>query len=551
MAGGKLSPRQKMINMMYLVLTALLALNVSKEILDSFVTVNTGLENTKATLREKMDDTYAQFSGLASQNRAKYGENYDKAHEVELKAAELVSYIDTLKVRAIKETEKIPIDSIVVRDASGNPAIVNLGKIQKKDAYNEITNMMVGSEPAKPKEGEYTATELRAKLEEFRDLVKSMKPEDQNLQASMDLLFNFEPRRNASGTMENWESLNFYHVPLAAGITIMSKMQADIRNAENEVVNMLMGDVEKTSFKFNKLEAIVKPQSSYVTVGGKFNAEIFLGAYDDQNAPEVYIAGPGARIDSVKKEIIGEAIKLENIGSKAQLELPASKPGLNTVHGIIKFTPVGGEPQVELFSTTYEVAAPSLVVSPTKMNVFYRGIPNPVAVSVAGYSSKDIQPTMTNGSISPASDGGYTVKPGQGTEATVSVTVTNPDGTKKQMEGVKFRVKAVPDPVANFGGKGPGDNVINRGEMMAAQGVIAQMKDFEFDLKFDVTEFTVVASIGGEVKEMKINGNRITPDARKMFERVKSGQRIWIEDVKAKGPDGSVRKLGTLALKVN
>src|SRR5690606_19850045 len=114
-----------------------------------------------------------------------------KAHEVELKAAELVSYIDTLKVRAIKETEKIPIDSIVVRDASGNPAIVNLGKIQKKDAYNEITNMMVGSEPAKPRESEYTATELRAKLEEFRDLVKSMKPEDQNLQASMDLLFNF------------------------------------------------------------------------------------------------------------------------------------------------------------------------------------------------------------------------------------------------------------------------------------------------------------------------------------------------------------------------
>lgn len=550
MASGKQTPRQKMINMMYLVLTALLALNVSKEILDSFVTVNTGLENTKVTLREKMDDTYSQFSGLAAENAAKYGANYNQAQQVQQKAADLVNYIDTLKVMVIKETEKLPQDSIVVKDAHGHAAIVNLGKIDKKDAYNEITNMMVGSEPAKPKEGPYTATELRMKMEEFRDLVKGLRPEDQNLQASMDLLFNFESRPNASGTVENWESRNFYHVPLAAGITIMSKMQADIRNAESEIVAMLLGDVEKQSLKFNQLAAIVKPQSSYVTVGGTYRAEIFLGAYDDQNAPEVYIAGPGARVDSVKKEIIGEAIKLENVGSRAQLEQVASGAGLKTVEGIIKFKPVGGEERVELFSTTYEVAAPSLVVSPTKMNVFYRGIPNPVEVSVAGYSSKDITPSMTNGSIR-ADANGYVVTPGSGTEAVVSVTVTNPDGSKKSMEGVKFRVKNVPDPVASFGGKGPGDNTITRGQLTAAQGVIAKMENFEFELKFDVIEFTVVATIGGEVKETVIKGNRITEDAKAMFGRVKNGQRIWIENVKAKGPDGTVRKLGTLALKVS
>ncbi len=550
MASGKQTPRQKMINMMYLVLTALLALNVSKEILDSFVTVNTGLENTKVTLREKMDDTYSQFSGLASENSAKYGANYQMAQQVQQKAADLVNYIDTLKVMAIQQTEKIPLDSIIVKDAHGQPAIVNLAKIQKKDAYNEITNMMVGSEPAKPKDDPISAVELRRRMEAFRDLIKGLKPEDQNLQASMDLLFNFESRPNASGTVENWESRNFYHVPLAAGITIMSKMQADIRNAESEIVAMLLGDVEKQSLKFNQLAAIVKPQSSYVTVGGTYRAEIFLGAYDDQNAPEVYIAGPGARVDSVKKEIIGEAIKLPNVGARAQLEQPATGAGQRTVEGIIKFKPVGGEERVELFSTTYEVAAPSLVVSPTKMNVFYRGIENPVDVSVAGYSTSAIQPSMTNGSITKATNG-FIVKPGQGQEAVVSVTVTNPDGSKKSMEGVKFRVKNVPDPVANFGGKGPGDNTITRGELNAAQGVIAKMENFEFDLKFDVVEFTVVASIGGEVKETTIRGNRITEDAKAMFGRVRSGQRIWIENVKAKGPDGTTRKLGTLALKVS
>jgi gliding motility-associated protein GldM len=237
-------------------------------------------------------------------------------------------------------------------------------------------------------------------------------------------------------------------------------------------------------------------------------------------------------------------------GARAQLEAPASGAGLKTVEGIIRFKPVGGEERIEIFETTYEVAAPSLVVSPTKMNVFYRGIDNPVDVSVAGYSTKDIQPSINNGSIQAAQGGGFIVKPGTGNEAVVSVTVTNPDGSKKAMEGVKFRVRSVPDPVANFAGKGPGDNTVTRGELTAAQGVIAKMENFEFDLRFEVTEFTVVASIGGEVKETVIRGNRITDDAKAMFGRVKAGQRIWIENVKAKGPDGTTRRLGTLALKV-
>jgi hypothetical protein len=118
----------------------------------------------------------------------------------------------------------------------------------------------------------------------------------------MDRMFDFADRKDASGTMNNWQSINFYHVPLAAGITILSKIQADVRNAEGEVVKRMMDAVEGKSFKFNKLTTIVKPLSSYVTVGSKYTAEIFLGAYDDQNAPEVYIAGPGATVDTVAEE---------------------------------------------------------------------------------------------------------------------------------------------------------------------------------------------------------------------------------------------------------
>ena len=494
MAGGKLSPRQKMINMMYLVLTALLALNVSKEILDSFITVNNGLENTKSSLADKASETYTTFASYAQQNADKYGKAYASAQEVQKMAGDLVNYIDSLKVRVIMQCEKLPADKIIGKDAAGRDTVLNMEHLKKKDSYNEITHMMVGSEPAKPAEGPWTATELKTKLEEFREKVKSVGAKEPALVASADRMFNFEDRPDAGGTMNNWQSINFYHVPQVAGITIMSKIQSDIRNLETEMVAKLLGNVEKSSFKFNTLTAIVKPLSSYVTTGSKYSAEIFLGAYDDKNAPEVYICGPGAKVDTTSKpfKIIGDSQKLPMNGAKAILEQVASGAGQRIVTGLIKFKPVGGEEQIQYFSTEYEVAAPSLVVSPTKMNVFYRGIENPVDISVAGYSAKDIAPGMTNGSLTKAAQG-YVVKPGPGPTAMVSVSVTNPDKSKKSLPGVEFRVKDIPKPQPFFGGKTITDTNIKKQDLTASAGVIAKLENFQFDLSFQIVEYTHAA----------------------------------------------------------
>lgn len=538
-----------MINMMYLVLTALLALNVSKEILDSFITVNNGLENTKGTLAEKMSSTYEQFGALASQNQEKYGAAFAKAQQVQRDASALITYIDSVKVKSISQAEGWPVSKVIGKDAAGRDTLINLALLSKKDSHDELTNLLVGSEPSKPKEGPMTATELRTKLEAFRDLVKQSAADDPKLVASADQIFNFEDRKDASGTVNNWQSINFYHVPLVAGVTILSKIQGDVRNLENELVGKLMGDVEKSSFKFNKLTAIVKPKSSYVTVGSKYNADIFLGAYDDQNAPDVFVAGPGARLDTVNKKIIGEAIKVPMQGALAKLEQVASGSGLRSVEGIIEFTPVGGQKQTEWFRTEYEVAAPNLVVSPTKMNVFYRGVDNPVDISVAGYSAKDIVPSMSNGTLSKAANG-YVVKPGKDAKATVSVTVTNPDGSKKSMPGVEFRVKNVPNPAPYFAGKSVSDASAKKSELTAAQGVIAKMENFEFDLKFEVVEYTVSATLSGNVVERVVKGAALTSDAKEIIAKVKTGQKVSFENIKARGPDGTTRTLGTLVFKV-
>ena len=547
MASGKLSPRQKMINMMYLVLTALLALNVSKEILDAFVTVNNGLENTKLSLRDKVDGQYSTFEAFAKENAAKYGAAWGEAQKIKTAGSQLIAYIDTIKVRAIMTAEGLPRDSVVL----GDGRLMDLMKVDKKDSHDELTHMLIGDSPEEPVDGPFTATELRTKLEAFRELVKNSRKGDADLAAAMDRIFNFEDRKDASGTMNNWQSINFYHVPMAAGITILSKIQSDVRNAEGEVVKRMLDAVEGKSFKFNKLTAIIRPLSSAVTVGSKYQAEIFLGAYDDQNIPEVYICGPGAHVDTTSKpvKIVGEAIKLPMNGARAQLEQAASSAGLKSVTGIIKFKPVGGNEEIQPFTAEYDVAAPTLVVSPTKMNVFYRGVDNPVSVSVSGYIDKNISASTTNGSLSKAADG-YIMRPGKESEAVISATVTNPDGTKKSMPGLKFRVKNVPNPQPFFGGKSVNDETIKKAELTAAAGVIAKMIDFDFDLKFEVVEYRLTMIVSGTPIEKMTKGPAVSGDMREMLAKAKPGQKVFIEGIKARGPDGTVRNLGALAFKV-
>jgi gliding motility-associated protein GldM len=265
----------------------------------------------------------------------------------------------------------------------------------------------------------------------------------------------------------------------------------------------------------------------------------------------VFICGPGARVDTTTKpyKIVGEAIKLPMNGAKAQLEQVAGGAGLRTVTGIIKFKPVGGDEQVEKFETEYEVAAPSLVVSPTKMNVFYRGVDNPVSVSVSGYSNKDIVANPTNGTLTKAADG-YIMRPGKDTEATIGATVTNPDGSKKSIPGMKFRVKNVPNPTPYFAGKSVNDETIKKTEVTAAQGVIAKMVDFDFDLKFDIVGYKLTMIVGGTPIEKITNGAALSGDMKEMLAKAKPGQKIFIEAIKARGPDGTVRSLGALSFKV-
>lgn len=559
MASGKQTPRQKMINMMYLVLTALLAMNVSKSILESFVAIDEGQITTRNALADKLEGQMNTFEQRAQENSAKYGENYEKAKQVQDAAKSLVTHINKIKAKTIALTEGVPMEDVYNEKQD---TVIALKLVMNKDNYDVNTRVMYGlgesadpdpdpSASENPEGYNYRAAELRKRLEAFRDLVVNNFPKNQELVNSTNNMFNFDGLIDAEKQPVEWERLNFYHVPLAASTSLLSKLQSDVLSVESDAIGAIFEAVEGKTYKFNELTEAVIPEATYITQGGKFRAEVFLAAFDNTNEPTILLGDPGVKYDSIKEELTGNSIQLENDGPKGLVEITGSSLGPQHREGMIIFKPSGMAEKRVGFNLDYTVAAPALVVSPTKMNVVYRGLNNPVAISVAGFKDSDLSPSVTNGKLTKGANGWEITGLGSGKTAVVSCSAKMPDGTSKSVGQVEFRVKNVPDPVAFFGGKGAGDTSIGKGELRAAQGVAARLQDFEFDgVRFKVTQFKLTMIVKGQPIEKIAKGNKLTAEMQAMVKGAKSGQSVYISNIKAVGPDGNPRKLGGLALKV-
>ncbi|MEM9051863.1 MAG: hypothetical protein AAGC47_07410 [Bacteroidota bacterium] len=410
MAGGKETPRQKMIGMMYLVLTALLALNVSKEILDAFITINNGLETTLVTFDGKLDGQYANFAASYNENKQKYGAAYNQAQELRKQADDLYNHINQIKAKTIAQTEQLPIEEVIGRDeVLGQDTVLGLNYISSKDNYDVNTNIMIGAEPDKPLESDhedgnnYRAAVLKQKLVKYGEDLKVMVAGNPSLVASIDSMFTYpEVLRDASGTKTNWEALNFFHVPIAATTTLLSKLQADVRNAESDVLGYLFADVEAASYKFTQLAPVVIPEKTYILEGDSFKANVFLAAYDNTNLPIIELGPEGFELDSVNP-VLPEGATSINVGADGfgKVAIAGRGIGEKSWEGIIKFKdPATKELKPYPFKFNYDVAKPSLVVSPTKMNVLYRGIENPIEISVPGIKQEALTATISTGSLS-------------------------------------------------------------------------------------------------------------------------------------------------------
>ncbi|MDP4184373.1 MAG: gliding motility protein GldM [Bacteroidota bacterium] len=528
------TPRQKMINMMYIVLTAMLALNVPTEILDAFKIVDLSLQKTIHNFEMKNNQIYNSFEMSYIENPGKVKPWRDKALQVKSKSDSLVSYIQQVKVMLAEKSGCVSVNTAKGEGLTKQDAYI-LGvkgdtiRIKKQDDMNIPAEMMLTAGKGK---------ELKKKINEYRDFLLSYidakdVPVSQTIKNSLDTS-NPKVKILEGGEIPRWENVNFEKKPLVAVMTLLSKMQIDVRNSEANVINYLFSRIDASSFKFNKLEAEIVPKSNYILAGGKFEATIFLSATDTTQNPEIYVNNQPLKV----------------VDGKAVYSASASSTGIKQWNGYIRYKTASGSVKTYPFKGEYEVANPSFSISPTKMNVFYMGVPNPVSVSVAGISMKNLRFEMSNGRIE-NKNGQLFAYPGSedlsGKKTIVSVLAVV-DG-KAQKMSMPFRVKHVPDPIPTIAGRSRG--FIRKEELASEDGIFAELKNFDFDLKFRVNHFKVtLPASSGMVHSIDVESNRFNSELRDQFRRLKPGSKVFIDEITARGEDGSNRELAPISFQI-
>jgi gliding motility-associated protein GldM len=537
MAHGKETPRQKMIGMMYLVLTAMLALNVSVSVLDAFKIIDEGLEKTLKTVGDKNRDIYYEFDKAYQLNQSKTAKWLSLAQQVGRRSDSLYNYIQQLKLLVLNEAERnsdgIKGDSIF-RD-----------KIKATTDYDTPGRIMIGNEITEKSK----ATILRKEIEAYRDYLLSLiPPVNTKLRESITKGLDTEPPHTAHKIRKpeekTWEYHKFGHTPLMGFLAIMSSQQLNVKNAESEVINFLYAQISAGDIKFNELEAVVIPVSNYVIKGNEYSADIYLAARDTTQDPVIWIA-EGVREPWVEKTD-------ENGNTYIDKKEGVNYTQLEVAHGQGKgvFRRAGASTGFKQWGgiIEYQVAEGGVVVSPSKMNVFYLAVDNPVEISVAGVPGSQISADATNGTLIPSA-GKFIMRPKRPGNCIVNVYAEF-DGRKKNVGSKEFRVKQVPDPFATVAGRKGG--AINKVELMAQTGVAAEMPpDFDFELKFTVTQFTVLSVVQGFVKQYSSRNNRFTDEQKNLINTLSKGSPVYIQDIKAVGPDGSLRDLSTINFRLN
>ncbi len=571
MAGAKETPRQKMIGMMYLVLMALLAMNVSKEVLNSFIIINGAIENTNDAFSAKNASTMNEFEAQNSLNPDKVGPYLERATAIKQVADATYDSLATLKRYIIWKTEgALNEDEYVALKSEGAitsytpevDSLFGIKKLEKKDTYDMPTNIMIGSDPANLKEGPRTATNMKAQLQNFSEsiirevvaIVPEVKAEIEQ-KATMD--FSDMVIDNA-GKKEPWEMANFYHVPLAAVVTNLSRMQAEVRTIESDALNLLFGQISAKDFKFDKVEAKVIANSSYITLGDSFKADVIVAAYSTTDNPglevgtEIDTAGKGQSewtAEDVKNPVAEERMYVKD-GIAHYGFKPTSEGEVNWGGFIVLKEPGTGKEKRYPFTHTFIAAKPALVIAPTAMNVFYRGLENPVSISVSGIASSKLRPSITNGSLSKKPDGTYVVKPGNGNESVISVRAEMDNGSTKDFGKMTFRVKAIPNPEPYFAGVERSGSA-PKAQLLANDVVLARLKDFVFDnVRYNVVRFEMSSTVRGNVVTQRARGNKITDNMKRIIQAQNRGGKVYIDNIIVVGPDGKERPIGSCAITV-
>ena len=509
MAGGKETTRQRMINIMYLVLLAMLALNVSDTILDAFKNINDSLDTSKNNVNTSINQLFSAFeNSKLKEEPARAQPIYEKAQQAKAAADELNNYIDGIKKQFTQAGDGIDPET---------------GDLVNRSNQDIAQNIMINKKEA---------DKLKAKINATREkLISLLDPADR-----ASVAFSLEakdPERKRKG---NWQETYFGEgTPLTAAMTVLTKLQADTKNAEAEVVKKLFGNMDKAQVNLDQFAAVAVAPTSYVIQGQPYTAEVFLTASDSRSTPDITVNGNKLSIKDGKGTYTG------GTGSVGQF----------TWVGTIRVRQTDGT--VKEYKTqpqSYQVAKPSASVASTKLNVIYAGIPNPFTVSAAGFPLESIKASISGGSMS-GSNGNYNVNvPGSlvGSEVSVNVSANNA-GKTVSLGSQKFRVKGIPTPVAKVGGRAGGD--VASVQLKSETEIEADLDDFPFDVKFKIQRYKVtIIKPRSDAVTIAASGGSFAGAVKGAINSVTPGTRVFFEDIVSIGPDGRQKILPSLAFSV-
>ena len=513
---NKISPRQKMINLMYVLLMAMLALNVSSDVLNGFTLVDESLSRSTANANEQNKAMYNDFEQSMTQNPEKVREWYQRAQTVRAMSDTLYNFAEHLKVRIAKKAD----------GADGD-----YSDLENREDLEASTYVMLAP-------GRGQGKHLYEAINSYRESILTMISDSVQRRIIEDNFSTDVPRKDIS-LMKNWQEYHFENMPAIAAITLLTKLQNDIRYAEGEVLHTLARNIDVGDVRVNQIRALVIPNSKNVVRGSEFAAQIILAAVDSTQRPEIYVGD--------------ELLDTEN-GYYSRL---CTATGDYTLNGYMLVNDGAGASTRYDFSQPYTVVEPTATVSASLMNVLYAGFDNPVSISVPGVAANRISASIAKGKGSLKSDGkgGFIVVPSEiGSELVIEVTATNESGRRQSMGQYGFRVRQLPDPTPFIEYKDKDGNTqryrggkpFSKQALMGTDGIVAAIDDGLLNISFKVLSFDIVFfdNMGNAIPR-KSDGRLFSSAQKDMLRNLQRGKRFYISNVKAVGPDNVERQLPT------
>ena len=488
MASGKLSPRQKMINLMYLVFIAMIAMQMSKEVLSAFGYMNEKLTDNNTLFNEKNNNTFENLKGKASEQPEKYAEIFQKAEKIKDLTLSFNIYLENLKTTFLKDVEN-PTD------------YESMDKTSTVDEYLFLGDRFT-------KEGQEFVDHVNG----YRDGVIAILGETNPLVPIINKRFDTSDQQTEDGK-QAWLNNRYEGFPLISTITNLTSMENDIKLTSYEVLNFMLGGQLESDVSMSNYKTILIPEKSAFFQGENFKGKIVLGRYDASLKPEKVVVNGN------------EITKIEDGG--AILDFPAGAVGERDVKGKFIFIENGQPVEIEINSSYAVIPKPnSAVISADKMNVVYMGVDNPMTISIPGISDDKV--TATGSGLRRASGSGkYTMTPSTGKEVKINVSGKLPNGQTVSTSQV-FRIKGIPAPNGTirkeFGYvKMPREN-------LEKSSVGAELPDFDFDLTLTTVGFSI--KVPGQ-STVDVRGNKMDAAALKAISKAKRGDVITIFDIKS------------------